>query len=32
MRTFENLGLKFVRGGAGLLVLGLFTGYGPLGH
>lgn len=28
----ENLALRFVRWGAGLLVLGLATGYGPLGH
>lgn len=32
MTAFEDLGLKFVRWGAGLLVLGLLTGYGPLGH
>ncbi len=29
---FENLGLRFVRWGTGLLMLGLMTGYGPLGH
>ena len=28
----ENLSLRFVRWGAGLLVLGLVSGYGPLGH
>jgi cbb3-type cytochrome oxidase subunit 1 len=28
----ENIGLRFVRWGAGLLILGLGTGYGPLGH
>lgn len=28
----ENVALRFVRWGAGLLVLGLLTGYGPLGH
>ena len=32
MSEMENLGLRFVRRGAGLLVLGLVTGYGPLGH
>ncbi|MPZ21514.1 MAG: hypothetical protein GEV06_27030 [Luteitalea sp.] len=32
MTAFEDLGLRFVRWGAGLLVLGLLTGYGPLGH
>ncbi len=29
---FDNLGLRFVRWGSGLLMLGLVTGYGPLGH
>lgn len=28
----ENLSLRFIRWGAGLLVLGLVSGYGPLGH
>jgi len=28
----ENLSLRFIRWGAGLMVLGLLTGYGPLGH
>jgi heme/copper-type cytochrome/quinol oxidase subunit 1 len=28
----QGLSLRFVRWGAGLLVLGLLTGYGPLGH
>ena len=28
----DNLALRFVRWGAGLLMLGLLTGYGPLGH
>jgi cbb3-type cytochrome oxidase subunit 1 len=28
----ENIGLRFVRWGAGFLLLGLGTGYGPLGH
>ena len=28
----ENLSLRFIRWSAGLLVLGLLTGYGPLGH
>ncbi len=28
----DNLALRFVRWGTGLLVLGLTTGYGPLGH
>lgn len=28
----RNLGLRFVRWGAGFLMLGLLTGYGPLGH
>ena len=28
----ENLALRFIRWSAGLLVLGLLTGYGPLGH
>ena len=28
----EDIGLRFVRWGAGLLMLGLLTGYGPLGH
>jgi cbb3-type cytochrome oxidase subunit 1 len=32
MTGMENIGLRFVRWGAGLLVLGLLTGYGPLGH
>jgi cbb3-type cytochrome oxidase subunit 1 len=32
MTEMENIGLRFVRWGAGLLVLGLLTGYGPLGH
>ena len=32
MSELENIGLRFVRWGAGLLVLGLVTGYGPLGH
>lgn len=28
----DALGFRFIRWGAGFLVLGLFTGYGPLGH
>jgi cbb3-type cytochrome oxidase subunit 1 len=28
----ENLSLRFVRWGTGLLVFGLLTGYGPLAH
>jgi len=32
MTEMKNIGLRFVRWGAGLLVLGLLTGYGPLGH
>jgi heme/copper-type cytochrome/quinol oxidase subunit 1 len=28
----ENLSLRFVRWGTGLMILGLLTGYGPLGH
>ena len=32
VRTMENLALRFIRWGTGLLVLGLLTGYGPLGH
>jgi hypothetical protein len=28
----ENLSLRFIRWGAGLLVLGLLSGLGPLGH
>jgi heme/copper-type cytochrome/quinol oxidase subunit 1 len=28
----ENLSLRFIRWSAGLLILGLLTGYGPLGH
>ena len=28
----ENLALRFIRWGAGLLLLGLLTGYGPLAH
>lgn len=32
MNEMQNIGLKFVRWGAGLLILGLITGYGPLGH
>jgi nitric oxide reductase large subunit len=28
----DNLALRFIRWSAGLLVLGLLTGYGPLGH
>jgi nitric oxide reductase large subunit len=28
----DNLALRFIRWGAGLLLLGLLTGYGPLGH
>ncbi len=32
MTEMENVGFRFVRWGAGLLVLGLLTGYGPLGH
>ncbi len=28
----ETLALRFIRWGSGLLVLGLLTGYGPLGH
>ncbi len=28
----NNLALRFIRWGTGLLVLGLITGYGPLGH
>lgn len=28
----NNLALRFIRWGSGLLVLGLLTGYGPLGH
>ncbi len=28
----HNLALRFIRWGTGLLVLGLITGYGPLGH
>lgn len=28
----ENLALRFIRWSVGLLVLGLLTGYGPLGH
>jgi cbb3-type cytochrome oxidase subunit 1 len=32
MNDFENIGLRFVRWGAGFLILGLLTGYGPLGH
>ncbi len=28
----DNLALRFIRWGTGLLVLGLVTGYGPLGH
>jgi nitric oxide reductase large subunit len=28
----DNLSLRFIRWSAGLLVLGLLTGYGPLGH
>lgn len=28
----SNLGLRFVRWGTGFLMLGLLTGYGPLGH
>jgi hypothetical protein len=28
----DNLALRFIRWSAGLLVLGLITGYGPLGH
>ena len=28
----ENLALRFIRWGAGLMTLGLLTGYGPLGH
>lgn len=28
----ENLALRFIRWSAGLLLLGLLTGYGPLGH
>ena len=32
MTEMENIGLRFVRWGAALLILGLLTGYGPLGH
>jgi cbb3-type cytochrome oxidase subunit 1 len=32
MTEMENVGLRFVRWGAGMLMLGLLTGYGPLGH
>ena len=32
MTEMDKIGLRFVRWGAGLLVLGLLTGYGPLGH
>lgn len=32
MTEMENISLRFVRWGAGLLMLGLLTGYGPLGH
>ena len=28
----DNLALRFIRWGTGLLILGLATGYGPLGH
>ncbi len=28
----DNLALRFIRWGTGLLVLGLLSGYGPLGH
>ena len=28
----ENLSLRFIRWAAGLTILGLITGYGPLGH
>lgn len=28
----DNLALRFIRWSCGLLVLGLLTGYGPLGH
>jgi heme/copper-type cytochrome/quinol oxidase subunit 1 len=28
----ENLSLRFIRWSVGLLLLGLLTGYGPLGH
>lgn len=28
----ENLSLRFIRWSVGLLMLGLLTGYGPLGH
>ena len=28
----ENLALRFIRWSTGLLLLGLLTGYGPLGH
>src|SRR5260370_11505248 len=28
----EKVSLRFIRWGAGLLVIGLLTGYGPLGH
>ncbi len=28
----DNLALRFIRWGTGLLVLGLLTGYAPLGH
>jgi hypothetical protein len=28
----DNIALRFIRWSAGLLVLGLLTGYGPLGH
>jgi hypothetical protein len=31
-RAMDNLALRFIRWSSGLLVLGLITGYGPLGH
>jgi nitric oxide reductase large subunit len=32
METMDNLALRFIRWSAGLLMLGLVTGYGPLAH
>ena len=32
MDTINNCALKFIRWGMGLTVLGLITGYFPLGH
>jgi hypothetical protein len=32
VRRMDNLALRFIRWSAGLLVLGLLTGYGPLAH